>query len=180
MISFSRNPYSLQLSFLAQGDLFLWYIILTLLALLFLIFVIFSKALMKGRSKKTKSLAIDLKTLEKMRQTGLISSEEQEQARRAISKYLLQTLDKEKEEKSPLTPLHPREITAPKAERRPIYSVGEREENRIGGGGIREKNSKLKEQRPINVEDLYRKGIITEEEYIKLQDFFAKKPKSQE
>ncbi|MCX7766264.1 MAG: hypothetical protein N2246_06130 [Candidatus Sumerlaeia bacterium] len=176
-INAPRNfPYSLQLTPQEKTDLFLWYLILMVVVIFSILAVIILKHLLKRRDSRTTQLALDLDALEKMRKTGLLYPEEEERARAAIKKYLAQHLEQSMagatKSNSSLSPEHSAVGT-------PQLSGGSMPDKRVSSSpqtaGQPASSKPSTQSKAIDVEDLHRRGIITDEEYQQLRAFFEKK-----
>lgn len=169
-------PYLLQLTPQEKTDLFIWYLILMVLVIFSILVVIILKHLLKRRKpSRTTQLALDLEVLERMRRTGLLYPEEEERARAAIKKYLAQQLEQSlagtPQEKSPLSPQQPAVETSQ-------HLVGLMPEKATSSPQAACPSAPSKpsaENKAIDVEELHRRGIITDEEYQQLRAFFEQK-----
>ncbi len=171
------SPYLLQTTTSDQGDLILWYVIFTVVVVVFVVLILIFRSFLIHRTGRTGEPTIDFDSLHKMKDTGLISDEEMSRAREAIKKYMIASLEGEKkEEKITDIPAHERKKTPEEIKPKPRIEVPETPLHDVSPP--KEPGGKKKPpQKPLDVEDLYRKGLLTEEEYEKLRDFFDKQNK---
>jgi uncharacterized membrane protein len=187
-----------------QSDFLFWSFIFFVLLIVLALFIIIMRAYSKRRLERKEDLVINLDDLSSMKKTGLITDEEMEKARKAVRKYYLQKIEEEKREASqkrdPLTPLTPREIAEQALMEKDtgggepdsgLLPLAEAESDKYTSlESSKEKPSeyplpqampdktkqKSKKEKPvIDVEDLYAKGIISEDEYRDLRKFFENK-----
>ncbi|MCD6386683.1 hypothetical protein J7M23_13030 [Candidatus Sumerlaeota bacterium] len=178
MILQKAIPYLSQMTLQEQTKLILWYFFFTFLIIFLFLLVIFLRHYFKHRRRRSNSFMIDLTSLEKMQRTGLLSDDEIKRTKEILKKYIVETIDKEKESKPPLSPVQPDKLTAKKFKPSIPEVNAESKKPEPETAPLQKTAKKKPEQRPIDVEDLYRKGVITEEEYNKLCEFFKKKKKS--
>ncbi len=170
-----------------QGDLIYWYIILSVALIVMVFIIIVLRQLLKDRTPSADiKITMNYDSLEKMQQTGLLSKEEFEQTRSAIKKQLLESIEeeekkKEEEKAAPLTPKHPRDIAKEKAQQKADTILPETKPHAVPElpadlyKETKKKSKKPSDTKPIDVEDLYKRGVISEEEYRKLKNFFENK-----
>ena len=143
------------------------------------------RAYSKRRIAEKESPSITFDSLKQMERTGLLTEDELEKARQAVKKYFLQQMEEEKKlaesRHQPLIPLTPEEIARQNFRGNDSSGVIKEKKKldeefisgRIGIKKTKEKSSKQQTgEKAIDVEALYKKGIISEEEYHKLTDFF--------
>ena len=179
--------YKAQMNTLFGNELLQQYVLFTFIIIFLVLGVVIFRTLYRNRRLKNIQPTITYESLDKMRKTGLISEEEYQHTRETIRKHILASIEEEKSgaaaAKDPLTPKHPREI-AQEIEKETLLK---NEKSKIPDDANsrieqvlkefhpepRKKETPVKEkQRPIDVEDLYRRGVISEEEYKQLRSFF--------
>ncbi len=164
-----NNYFGNFISFLGESD----FVELTLYAVGFflsIIMIIIVALVVKGvvnrKVRKVKHYRMDLNALTKMRRTGLVSEEEYKRIKsKLIQRFMESTPTEEQKppEKGQELPLKLPPINIAKPE--------------VQIGATRP-SPRPRETRPVDINDLLKKGLISPEEYRQLSSFAGKNPAS--
>jgi uncharacterized membrane protein len=150
------------------------------IAILLVIFIgKFVKTVITQRVRHIHYYGIDFDSLKEMLETGLLSEEEYQRIRKRVAERLAEELTEEKKPGASRISMPAGKVpSAPKPgilQQTSIPGKGEPGDEQLPMASVAARPEPSKGKKPLDLEGMFRAGLLTAEEYEKLREFFRDK-----